>query len=99
MSEILVKRAIDRSKYPKTMMYVDGQGNICKTTKKQPLTDAEKTARKSARDKKHQEVMAERQNLRQAMQRAKKEARKNPNVENAEAYEEAKADYEMFKGA
>jgi len=97
MSEILVKRAIDRSKYPKTMMYVDGQGNICRADKRQPLTDEEKAVRKEARDNIRKTVLAQKQKLRQAMQRAKKEARKNPSVATAEAYEGAKEDYLDFK--
>src|SRR3990167_3883117 len=49
MGEILVKRAIDRIKYPKTMMYVDGEGNICRADKPQALSPEEKAARKEAR--------------------------------------------------
>ena len=46
--EILVRKAIDRSKHPKAMLYVDGQGNICKADKPSPLSEEERDANKES---------------------------------------------------
>ena len=97
MGEILVRRAIDRSKYPKTMMYVDGEGNICAQEKRQPLSPEEKAERQEARDKKREAYLAEGKKVRDAYFGAKKKAQKEPSVANAEALEEAKQAYEVFK--
>ena len=97
MSEILVKRAIDRSKYPKVMMYVDRQGNICKADRPQPLSPEEKQARQEARTKKYEEHREAKRKLREAMFKAKKKAKQQPTVDNAEAFEQADKDYKDFK--
>ena len=97
MSEILVRKAIDRSKYPKTMMYVDRQGNICKPDKPSPLSEEEKAIRKAAGTAKHQRYLAEKRKLREAMHKTKKKAKVEPTVENAEAYEGAREEYANFR--
>ena len=97
MSEVLVKRAIDRSKYPNALIYVDRQGNVCKADKRQPLSPEEKAKRQEARNKKYAEHIEAKRKLREVLHKAKKEAKKNPLVGNAEAYEKAKEDYEDFK--
>ena len=97
MGKILVKRAIDRSKYPKTMMYVDREGNICAQEKRQPLSPEEKAKRQAARDEKRNAYLAEGKKIRDAYFVAKKKAQKEPSVANAEALEEAKEVYDSFK--
>ena len=97
MSEILVRKAIDRSKYPKTMMYVDRQGNICKADKPSHLSEEEKAIRKAAGTAKHQRYLAEKRKLREAMHKTKKKAKVEPTVENAEAYEGAREEYANFR--
>ena len=95
--EILVKRAIDRSKYPKAMMYVDKQGNICRVDRPKPLSAEEKASRKEVRDKAYQNWLSQKRTLRKDVLNAKKEARKQPSVFIAEAYEKAEEDYKDFK--
>ena len=95
--EILVKRAIDRSKYPKAMMYVDSHGNICKADKRQPLSDEEKASRLEARNTKYHAYMTHKGKLRAEVGKAKKQARKEPSVANAEALEETQQNYADFK--
>ena len=97
MGEILVKRAIDRSRYPKTMMYVDKQGNICKADRPRPLSAEEKAVRKEARDKAYQDWLSQKRKLRKDMLNAKKEAKKHPSVASALAYEQAQEDYNDYK--
>ena len=96
MGKILVKRAIDRSKYPKTMMYVDREGNICAQEKRQPLSPEEKAKRQAARDEKRNAYLAEKKKVRDAFFKAKRTAAKNPSVANAEAFEEVKEAYDRF---
>ena len=45
MAEIVVKGAVDRSKYPKRMMFVDKEGNICLADMPKRLSLEEKKAR------------------------------------------------------
>ena len=97
MSEVLVKRAIDRSKYPKAMMYVDKQGNICKADKPKPMSAEEKASRNEARTTKYHAYMTHKGKLRSVVQKAKKQAKKEPSVANAEALEEAVKVYNDFK--
>ena len=97
MSEVIVKRAVDRSKYPKKMMYVDKQGNICVADRPQPLSAEEKASRLEARKAEYKEYLAKKRKLREAVQKAKKQARKEPSVANAEALEVAQDAYTAFK--
>lgn len=97
MSEVIVKRAIDRSKFPKTMLYVDKHGNICKADRPQPLSAEDKASRQEARDAKYHAYVTNKGKLRSVMQKAKKQARKEPTVANAEALEEAVKAYNDFK--
>lgn len=97
MSKIIVPRAVDRSKYPKSMMFVDKAGNVCIADKAKPLTDEERASRLEARKEKKSLESAERLGARKTLIEAKKKARKEPSVENAQAYEEAKAKYEEMR--
>ena len=97
MGEILVRRAIDRSKYPKTMMYVDGEGNICRADKPQALSPEEKAARKEARDRDKKAFRDKKAGLRKAMFEAKARAKKSLNPVDVEEYEQAKEEYDNFR--
>lgn len=97
MGEILVKRAIDRSKYPKAMMYVDRQGNICKANRPQSLSAEEKASRQEARTSKLHAYRTHKAKLREVARKAKKQAKKEPSVVNAKALEEAVKNYNDFK--
>ena len=97
MSEILVERAIDRSKYPKAMIYVDKQGNICKADRPKPLSEEEKAKRQIARNEAKAESQAEGEGLREALSKARKQAKKEPSVVNAEVLELAQQAYAEFK--
>ena len=95
--EILVKRAIDRSKYPKAMIYVDRQGNICKANRSQPLSPEEKSSRQVVRDVIRKSKQAKGKALRDAVSKAKEQVRKEPSVANAGALESASHEYAEFK--
>ena len=95
--EILVRKAIDRSKHPKAMLYVDGQGNICKADKPSPLSEDERASRQEARDVKYRAYLVHKQKLNAEVAKAKKQARKDPTVANAEVLGEVKERYENFK--
>lgn len=97
MGKVLVKNAINRRDYPKTMMYVDKVGNICEADKPQPLSAEEKASRQEARDSKYHAYITKKQKLRSVVMKAKKQARKEPSVTNAEAFEEALQAYNDFK--
>ena len=97
MEEVIVKRAIDRSKYPKALLYVDRQGNICKCDRPSPLSPEEKVSRQEARTAKLHAYRTHKAKLRSLMQKAKKQAKKEPSVANAEALEVAIKAYNDFK--
>ena len=97
MSEVIVKRAIDRSKFPKTMLYVDKHGNICKADRPQPLSAEDKASRQEAMDAKYHAYVTNKGKLRSVVQKAKKQAKKEPSVANAEVLEEAQEKYADFK--
>ena len=97
MGEILVKRVIDRSLYPKAMIYVDKQGNVCKANRPQALSPEEKDKRFAERSNKRKVRVAKSKELRDAVSNARKQAKKEPSVANAKALEGAKEAYEVFK--
>ena|SRR3990167_2811125 len=97
MGEILVRRAIDRSRYPKAMMYVDGEGNICKVGRHQALSPEEKAERLAERNDKRKVRVAKSKELRDGVSEARKQAKKEPSVANAKALQVAQEAYVVFK--
>lgn len=94
---MLVKRAVDRGKYPKALIYVDKQGNICKADRPQPLSSVERQKRDDERKEKYKKWLVEKQGLRARVQKAKKEVKRYPSVENAEKYQSEQDAYNDFK--
>ena len=95
--EILVKRAVDRSKYPHRLIFVDKQGNVCVADRPQPMSAEEKAERQAARDEGKKAFRDEKAGLKKAMHEAKAIARKSLNPLDAEGYAAAKAEYDNFR--
>jgi len=88
MATVLVAKAIDRSKYPNMMMFVDADGNICGTDRPVKMSEAEKAAN-AAQRKKDMAPVTE----------ALKRMTKDPTPANVQAYQDAKAAFEARKAS
>jgi hypothetical protein len=97
MAQIIVPKAVDRTKYPGKLIFLDSEGNIAIADRPEPMSEAEKAKKALERQAEHSKEVAKRQAARKAMQDAKERLRKNPSVANAQEYEEAKAAYEAIK--
>ena len=97
MGKVLVPRAIDRSKYPKTMMYVDGKGNICGQDKRVALSDEEKVKRAQAKKDSLAQFKVEKNLLVENVRQSKAKSKKELSVVNTEALLKAQKDLDEFK--
>ena len=97
MAQVIVPRAVDRSKYKGKLVFIDKAGNIAVADRPKGLSVEEKAERKAKRQAEHGKVVAKRAVLRNAMSEARKNAKKNPSVATAQAYEDAKSAYEEGK--
>lgn len=89
---------IDRSKYPKRIIFVDREGYVCVADRPKKLDPAEKKERDNARRNAKAEIIEQRAAFRAKVREAKTKAKKTLLPEDAEAYEQAKKEYETLMG-
>lgn len=98
MERISKEPVIDVEKYAGRMRYIDSEGYVCVADRPKGLNPSEKKERQEARDEARQGKIDERAEAREALREAKQKVKKEPSVENAEAYEEALAAYNKVMG-
>ena len=89
---------IDVEKYAGRIRYIDSEGYACVADRPKGLSPAEKKARQKERADARAEKVGERADVREALRDARQKVKSEPSVKNAEAYEEAKKDYEEVMG-
>jgi hypothetical protein len=92
------KSVVDRSAHPGAMLYVDGEGYVCKANRPKPLSAEEKAQREAKRKAAKKVLVEERAGKRKAMLDARKVLRKSPSQSALDDYQAKVAAYEKSMG-